>query len=441
MTIPVTVRENERVDLSQFARPTQTRDALLASTAHLREAVFRVNRRGHLAAKGLVGIVQTRGITVEILPKVATGATVEDDRQFLLHLLTNSGLLPYRQWLAGNVQQARIPLLEIVIRQAAEELQALLGEHGPPRRYVDVDEELDFLTGRLDTARTMRQLPSERHRVHVHHSPVQGDNPLSRLLKALARSLFAVTGSRRTRGILGDALAQLELVGEQELTEALLTQGRPTDSESHWDGLWNLAAGLHNGLAPNPAAPGTAASRVLVFSLDDIFERVMRRALTQSVRGESLVLARRTPPYHYLEDLARGEKRLRLRPDLLLTLDGSPLIVADAKWKRIRLSRRGGVLLDRSDVYQVTAYMNRYDVEAGILFMPAGSSTLLPHEAPWYRTLQVTGSTKRLHVLAVDVAGLVARESEVTDRALRRLKSGISVVTPSRGQGSSQLAR
>lgn len=422
----IQVREYEEVRLTGTPQPARARDALLAATSGLREAVFRIDRRGHLWSRGFVGIVEAAGVTVEMLPRALADRDDKDaDAAFMLNLLMAAQLLPRRMWRPGQVKPGAVPLFETVIRAAAEELQAVLLEHGPPRRFHEVEEEATTILGSIDMVRAMRQLPPDRNRLPIRHAPSQTDNPLARLMLSLADHMRRCTRSRRSAALLADSADQLSAARPVQLSGRLVDMSEPVIGvENHWRSLHGLAAGLSRGLHPDPTRAGETATNVLIFALDDIFERILRRAIPHAVLGTGLRLSESTPKRYMLRDTETGVPRLRLRPDFLLLSGKGPVLVADAKWKHIAVDRNG-LSLSREDVFQVTAYMSRYGLRDGVLLFPADTRTRRLSGPAWSRDLAVEGSTAIIRAAAIDVHAFVSPERTQRDRAMMQLRGAL----------------
>ncbi|WP_162244776.1 hypothetical protein [Methylobacterium sp. Leaf469] len=374
-----------------------------------------------------MGIVEAAGVTIEMLPRSMAGRNDEDaDAAFMLNLLTAARLVPRRMWHLGRVALGSVPLFETVIRAAAVELQGVLHEHGPPRRFHEVEEEMTTILGSIDMVRAMRQLPPERNRVPIRHAPLQADNPLARLMLSLAEHLQRCTKSRRSAALLANAADQLSAAQRCQLSPRLVELSEPViDVEDHWRPLYDLASGLARGVNPNPTRAGSTATNVLIFALDDIFEKIMRRAIPYALLGTGLGLAASTPKRYMLRDTETGMYRLRLRPDFLILDCDDPVLVADAKWKHLTLDRNG-LSLSREDVFQITAYMNRYGLRDGVLLFPADTRTRRVVGAAWNRDLAVEGSTAIIKALAIDAHALVSPERVQRDRAMVQLRDALT---------------
>ena len=155
-----------------------------------------------------------------------------------------------------------------------------------------------------------------------------------------------------------------------------------------------LAPALRGGRNEAPA---------LLFDINKLFESsvaaVARRAAprhgmdvqTQD-RGQSLAL------------VVSGdsiEPAFVLRPDLVILRDNRVVVIADTKWKRIDLDRRGRPCPAEADMYQLHAYASAYRCHELALIYPAQGSVVV--EEASFRLPAVDGRAPMVHVLAIDV--------------------------------------
>jgi hypothetical protein len=120
-----------------------------------------------------------------------------------------------------------------------------------------------------------------------------------------------------------------------------------------------------------------------------------------------------------------GADVLQLRPDFLFALIGigaKNVMVGDAKWKRL-LPSAPSLGLKAADLYQLTAYMIRHEINKGILFFPS-----VGQEKPLLRRFSLADSRSTVTVITVDIVGLVARDKERRNNALQELKTMVHEV-------------
>ena len=119
----------------------------------------------------------------------------------------------------------------------------------------------------------------------------------------------------------------------------------------------------------------------------------------------------------------------RLKPDILIyDLDHQPLLVIDAKYKRLadRLDRPNGVA--RDDLYQLAAYLGGHEVGLGALAYPPQDSDEATAEelAPW-----IMSSGKRMTFLRLpaEAGACVIAMKELAGTAISQDERRISATT------------
>src|SRR5207253_1929135 len=125
--------------------------------------------------------------------------------------------------------------------------------------------------------------------------------------------------------------------------------------------LLDLCRLLADGLAPGERA-GAVAGPAFLLDLERVFERFVTRGLTEAFADEPGAVAVQ-PPHRLRGDGAAPA--LALRPDVTLDRGGRPVLVVDAKWKRLP---RAGPL--PADVYQALAYGAALGARRAVLVYP-----------------------------------------------------------------------
>ena len=145
---PIAVREYEPLSYDLLSEDAVRRlERLAESRVHASST-----SRTHARARHYVGTVKTGGVTIQILPKIYDKD--EQNLAFLIFLLRYTRRLGLRQAGVTAYEKLRGSLLEIWIQHFAMELNRLLRTH-PKHRYVEVDERVGFLRGKLLTEREL----------------------------------------------------------------------------------------------------------------------------------------------------------------------------------------------------------------------------------------------------------------------------------------------
>jgi 5-methylcytosine-specific restriction enzyme subunit McrC len=398
------VRERDRLTFSLV--DDWQRLHLVGRTVDLPEGFLTLGRGRTLRVGGYVGLLDTGTIRLEILPRTSITGSPASDRQFLIDLLSELSILPRPRQRQANVSMTGRRLLEVVIRATAARIVELLAE-GPPRRYYPTSEWASTIRGRLDLRQLAGRLPTAAHWFPIRHTPLQRENALSLLLAALCQAFMAASRDLQSRRLLSQALDRLAMPAGSGLTHALVDRVHLLPHEQVWAPFLALAAALLRGRAPNPVEAGEVTGLGLIFSMHDLFERLLRQKLQALTAKIGHSLSTSNSRYLLRED-GTGRLHVNLRPDFVVQdRRRTTLVVADAKWKL--QGSAVGLKVERADAYQMTAYMLRHQSSEGLLLYPGldgvervESSRLVP-------------SGGRLTLATVNVGGLVSRSA--TERA------------------------
>lgn len=413
------VAEGERLELPAELDTPRMREQLLRAGETDVGSAFR-HRAGGLYARDLVGVVSTRRIQVQIVPKVSSTAIPEEESAALLQLFLHSGLPVRAAAISGSTAKGRYSLAEALMRHVAEHIHRLLLT-GVPRRYAERAELSDVVRGRVDLPQLARRRPGMEHLVPVRHAPLQHDNDLARVARAVVRLLASMTRSARTKELLERSDHLLHAARLIPLTRSVTDRVILTRLERDWIEVVEFARMLAVGSTPDVVRPGTSVGFTLVFPLHLLFEALLRATLRAALRGSPLdVAASRSAGNLWRRD--DGREGLGLRPDLMFglrTAPDPPVLVGDVKWKRIT-PQKAGLGIDPSDAYQLVTYMQRLRLTRALLFFPArdtlsGGDPALVHE------LELLPGAGTISVVEVDVRQLVSNDERVRAAAATRI--------------------
>jgi 5-methylcytosine-specific restriction enzyme subunit McrC len=368
--------------------------------------------RKALRARGVVGVIAADGCALEILPKIDfPGERAEkvtgNIRHRLVHMLAVALDIKIDAGQVTALDWQRETLLEILIRLFSEKLVDAVRQ-GMPRRYVDHEEDLAALRGRLDVTRQLTVLAANPSRLACRFDALSPDIALNRIMKAAIARLTRVARSadnqRRLREL---AFAYADIadlpVPALRWDEVILDR-----TNARWRELFNLAKLLLGERFQTTSAGGSNGFSLL-FEMDTLFEEYIARMITRAMAGGPLRVVRQGGRLYCLETQTGG--LFQTKPDILIK-DGAKVVqVIDTKWKRIA-SRIDDAKQDvnQSDVYQMMAYGRLYDCTRLTLLYPHHRA--LPGAEGLQASYRVTRSDHWLETATVDVAtsaGIVER--------------------------------
>src|SRR5579884_36778 len=270
----------------------------------------------------------------------------------------------------------------------------LLGEcirAGLHRGYVERHQSGAFLQGRLDVAAQVRTGTSRKDRLHCTYEEFTADVPYNQVLKATALLLLhSPLLHDRVAAQVHQLLPALEGITTVPLLADRFCELLPTRLTAAYRQLLELCRLLFDGLAAGKES-GAVVCPAFLLDMERVFERYVSEGVREAF-GNHPRYSVAMQPLHSVAPPKPAQPDLQIRPDMLVSLDGQPVAVLDAKWKKLSTGA-----LRPADVYQVLAYAAILGVSRAILVYPGRRNRR------WQYPFDRTGS--RLEVYTLRVTG------------------------------------
>lgn len=367
MSRVVTVREHDSLETVGLDE-----EELTELTGFARDVLKRLD--GDLAASNFVGMVTTgRGTALEILPKINLDHEVDDPiertRRVFLEMLRPWRRIP-KQLPESDIRSlSRFPMLEVFVRQFLNLLSTLV-RGGLARRYINVEENLPYLRGRLLFNDHLRQNASNRSRFYTSHDELSVDRPANRLIHAALQVLTPRISNETNRQLLRQSLIALAEVPPSLDPLADWRSHHIDRSMSHYRPVmqWVRLILFQHGLT---TFSGSHTNLSLLFPMEQVFEDFLvasfrrhqqrYRVVSQGLRKSMATIGDQTV--------------FSTRPDIALRQGGQIPFILDAKWKSVDATDedpKHGIA--QGDVYQLHAYAARYGCSAVALVYPRNAN-------------------------------------------------------------------
>lgn len=378
---PVHLTRLRRLDVQQFSLSGRP--------------IFDWNDNRWLRVQNYVGVLQVRGLTIEILPKICgpddplIDPQPSDDHDHsawkvaqgnLLYMLSVAGHLPFQERELANLQTRKLPLIEVLIAAFAQRLLREL-RRGLDRSYIRREENLAVVKGKLLIAAHIKHNAVRRDRVFVAHEDFVSDTPINRILKATCRRLLPVAAMPSTQQRLRECLIDLGDVEDEQLRPEAFAAIHYTRNSERYEPLIQFCRMVMEGTTPIPGGGGVE-SISLLFPMETLFEEFIgqllrKHAVELGLTSQAIVLqAVRSSRWLVHEHPNRG--RFLLKPDILIKKDHHQArIIIDTKWKRLAtddLDAKNNV--SQADMYQMFAYAHRFDCMDNVLLFPDSGTTV-----------------------------------------------------------------
>jgi 5-methylcytosine-specific restriction enzyme subunit McrC len=397
-----TLRLTERVPAQCRLSRADVAFLLAEHRAHVEVAAGVRRGRYRLTPTGHVGTIVGPGCRLVIRPKIPLPN--------LFYLLDPTAAVP-----ASDDAVAAGPGAELLDFLAGR-LARLLAERaaaGLHRAYAERGAHGPFLRGRLDLPSQLRDAGGRKDRLHCRFEEFTADIPCNQAARATAELVLgSPLPGDGVKTALRQALQAYAGVSAPPLTPELFLAAGPDRLTEGYRPLLDLCRLLADGLTAGPRAGPTPCPAFLL-DMEKVFERYITGGVISAFpphgRYEAAV-----QPLYLANRPAAGQPDLQMRPDVVVTSAGRPVLVVDAKWKRLK-----GSPLVTEDVYQVLAYATALGVGKAVLVYPGRRDRVWHYRlarAPVeveIRTLRVTGSREGC-----------GRSLRKLGRAVRRLTKG-----------------
>jgi len=336
----------------------------------------------HVQARQWVGVIQLPGLLIEILPKVDTRVNIESQfyertkiheaRKNLLYMLAIAGKVPVRSRDIAKLTSRKAPLSETLISIFATRLLVEVLK-GTDRSYVYQKDNIRYFKGRLIVNRHLLKNTGHRERFFCLYDEFSEDTPLNQLFKSVCRTLLDVTKTPATQDRLRNCLLIFDKVSDNPNPQQLIDRIVLDRQNERFDDLYNFCRLVLSGHAPTVSV-GREKSFSLLFDMNKVFERFIAAFIQKQVMpdlsGYRLFPQAKRNRRHLLQSPA-GRGVLRLEPDILIRSPKGNFQIIDTKWKN--MSGAAGKTysgVNRSDLYQLFAYSERYGCAKSVLLYP-----------------------------------------------------------------------
>ena len=306
-----------------------------------------------IQARNYVGVLQTKsGLTIEILPKIADKNDAERSKAVFIKMLKTLRNFPFKSSNLASLKTQNLPLLEIFISMFLSELEAIV-KKGIKSDYVALEENLNFLKGKLNMNEQIKRNSIHKERFYVEYSEFLSGIKINRIIKTTLKFLYKKSNSSKNQQKIRELLFIFDDVSTCSDYKNFFANYTISRQVKHYEQtlLWCKIFLLGNSFTPHK---GDDLAFALLFDMNILFESYVGNFIKKKLPDTRL--------QHYGKHLIENPRGFALKPDIFLRRDEQNLI-ADTKWKIVK-SRDD---ISQADLYQLYAYGKKY--ECGELYL------------------------------------------------------------------------
>ena len=313
-----------------------------------------------LQAQNYVGVIQTKdGTTIEILPKIKKLEN-EESKNILINMLKTLKNSPFKHFNTANLRATKMPLLEIFISMFLEELTKLV-QKGIKSDYVQKEENLKFLKGKLKISEQIKQNSVHKERFFIEYQEFSSNRVENRLIKTTLQYLYKKSKLNKNQQRIREFLFvfdEVEISHNIKIDfEKVKINRQMKDYEQVL--LWCKTFLFENSFSPYK---GNDIAFALLFDMNLLFESYVYDYLRKNGKFENI---KNQHKKHHLA-YENGKGKFSLKPDMVID-EGR--IILDTKWKILSLDKSNQGI-SQSDMYQLYAYGKKYKSEKLYLIFP-----------------------------------------------------------------------
>ena len=313
-----------------------------------------------IQARNYVGVLQTKsGLTIEILPKIADKTDTDKSKAVFIKMLRALKNFPFKSSNLASLKTQNLPLLEIFISMFLCELEALV-KKGIKSDYVALEENLNFLKGKLNINEQIKRNSVHKERFYVGYSEFLNDIKINRIIKTTLKFLYKKSNFNKNQQKIRELLFIFDEVSTCEDYKNFFDKLIINRQVKHYKQtlLWCKIFLLGNSFTPHK---GDDLAFALLFDMNALFESYVGNFIKKKFPGTALQHSEK----HLIED----PKGFKLRPDIFL--EGK--FIADTKWKIIRQDNKENeekYKTSQADLYQLYAYGKKHECSKLYLIYP-----------------------------------------------------------------------
>ncbi len=394
--------------------------------------------KNRLKARNYVGLIQTKsGFCLEILPKTFRTANENDGfkikdcicssfdknnetrqsdkvdsyidksahndnlksqkcqvckaKDLLLKMLKTLKNSPFKQSHISNLKTQNAPLLEIFVIMFLNEIETLI-KKGLKSDYVECEQNRKFLKGKLLFTQNLKHNFAHKERFFTANDEFIADIAPNRLIVSTILLLSKCNFSAKTSGrILQSRFVFDEISPSQNYDKDFAK----CENLRHFKAyeLILLWCKIFLKKQTFTAYQGSQNAFALLFDMNELFESFVAWHLKRYVAQKGYKCQIKTQESNrYLLEVG-GEPKFQIKPDIVCRKDNAVIFIADTKWKILDFNRND-YGISQSDLYQVFAYLAKYQCNKGYLIYPKIDSDSIKHKTFIYKAKSNLGESK-----------------------------------------------
>jgi len=381
-----------------------------------------------LKAKQYVGLINIKGKIIQILPKIYSKDEKDENEKRkqsiknLLYMLNYAGL-KLKDWDATAVFEKFDDIFEVLIYLFSKNLSEIVRK-GFYRNYITVEENISgALRGKLLVHKHATANFISKQKFYIEYDEFSENNLLNRVFKFTTELLLGFSNNDINKKLLRDLKFLFSDVDYQEITDSDLKRITFSRLNEHYRQPFNIAKMFIQRIWYPDYLERQKEKEIYAFLIDmnklfeDFLAQFIKRHRTDILPDEyqhSDILIQKPEKYQYLVSDKNKKGVFRLEPDIMLKEGGDFKLIIDTKYKKLQPEERK-LGVSQGDMYQIYAYVTRYDSPQAVLVYPEYEDYNQPIKK------EFCTDEKKICVMTINLLMDLSENEEELKRCLRKI--------------------
>ena len=352
------------------------------------------------------GVISLGDITLEVLPKIYGKETEPGaSRKALINMLLKTRKLKLLRGGSSSIGLQKNTLLDVFILYFCELVYSEIMQ-GMIRQYVQRSENLNVLKGRLLIEKQFQYNTTHRDRLYCQYDEFKADNLHNQIIKYVLNSMSKLTTGVSARKKVCELLMHFADIQDINADLSMIERLYLDRSSQRYKPIFDQCRLFIQGLHPDVVA-GHHTCISLLFDMNRLFESYVARIMKKIALKQGKQMREQGPRKFMAFRDDNNEQIFMMKPDMVfIDPQTGPFAIMDAKWKLLD-DREKKLGISQNDMYQISAYANRYNIKKLALVYPYQQYLTSPLKL----SLQKTQST--LNIIPMDISATESFQIEI----------------------------
>ena len=360
-----------------------------------------------------VGVIKINQCIIEVMPKIFANTLNEIDKSTiynnLYYMLNKANKVKYKNITTEQFNRIHVSILDYYINIFLEELN----NKTRPNMYHAYESKVEnrkSIKGKILISKNFRKNFYNKSKNICKYEEFTENNIVNQILKFTINKMLKVTKWSKNKKICKDLLARMSEVDNIFVTNDTFSKIKYDNNLYHLEKILSTAQMFINNLFTSFENANKQDIFIFNFDMNFLFQEYIYCLIDENkeyiFKNNSKVLRQTGRKYLMYE---KGIGKLKLIPDIIIEEDKKAKYIIDTKYKILDADKMSARVA-RDDLFQMNAYIDRYDSQKAIL--------LYPQEINKYRDKYSLAKEEENKILVCTVnlkKDLIKEEKEVID--------------------------